>query len=162
MGEIVLARIDDRLIHGQVMTKWSKGMGTNALFVVDNATAKDPFMKDIYMMSTANSGMTIKVFSNEEVVDYWNTKNFEKNKAILLFKKIADVKEVIEKGLPIKKLNLGGIAKTKDSKFVIPNVAIKPEDFEVLKEIEGKEIEVFFQIVPDSKSVSLKDAIKNY
>jgi PTS system mannose-specific IIB component len=162
MGEIVLARIDDRLIHGQVMTKWSKGMGTNALFVVDNATAKDPFMKDIYMMSTANSGMTIKVFSNDEVVDYWNTKNFEKNKAILLFKKIADVKEVIEKGLPIKKLNLGGIAKTKDSKFVIPNVAIKPEDFEVLKEIEGKEIEVFFQIVPDSKSVSLKDAIKNY
>lgn len=162
MGEIVLARIDDRLIHGQVMTKWSKGMGTNALFVVDNATAKDPFMKDIYMMSTANSGMKIKVFSNDEVVDYWNTKNFEKNKAILLFKKIADVKEVIEKGLPIKKLNLGGIAKTKDSKFVIPNVAIKPEDFEVLKEIEGKEIEVFFQIVPDSKSVSLKDAIKNY
>jgi D-glucosaminate PTS system EIIB component len=162
MGEVVLARIDDRLIHGQVMTKWSKGMGTNALFVVDNATAKDPFMKDIYMMSTANSGMTIKVLSNEEVVEYWNTTNFEKNKAILLFKTIADVKEVIDKGLPIKKLNLGGIAKTKDSKFVIPNVAIKSADFEVLKEIESKGIEVFFQIVPDTKSVSLKDAIKNY
>ncbi len=162
MGEIVLARIDDRLIHGQVMTKWSKGMGTNALFVVDDATAKDPFMKDIYMMSTANSGMTIKVFSNDEVVEYWNTTNFEKNKAILLFKTIADVKDVIGKGLPIKRVNLGGIAKTKDSKFVLPNVAIKPGDFDVLKEIEDKGIEVFFQIVPDTKSVSLKDAIKNY
>lgn len=162
MGEIVLARIDDRLIHGQVMTKWSKGMGTNALFVVDNATAKDPFMKDIYMMSTANSGMKIKVFSNDEVVEYWNTTNFEKNKAILLFKTIADVKDVIEKGLPIKRLNLGGLAKTKDSKFVIPNVAIKPGNFDTLKEIEEKGIEVFFQVVPDTKSVSLKDAIKNY
>ena len=162
MGEIVLARIDDRLIHGQVMTKWSKGMGTNALFVVDDATAKDPFMKDIYMMSTANSGMTIKVFSNDEVVEYWNTTNFEKNKAILLFKTIADVKDVIGKGLPIKRVNLGGIAKTKDSKFVLPNVAIKPGDFDALKEIEDKGIEVFFQIVPDTKSVSLKDAIKNY
>lgn len=162
MGEVVLARVDDRLIHGQVMTKWSKGMGTNALFVVDNATAGDPFMKDIYMMSTANSGMTIKVFSNDDVVEYWNSTNFERNKAILLFKRISDVKEVIEKGLPVKRLNIGGIAKSKDSKFVIPNVALKPKDFDVLKEIESKGIEVFFQVIPDSKSVSLKDAIKNY
>lgn len=162
MGQVVLARVDDRLIHGQVMTKWSKGMNTNALFVVDNATAKDPFMKDIYMMSTANSGMTIKVFSTDEVVDYWNKTNFENYKAILLLKTIAAAKEVIDKGLPVPRLNLGGIAKSKDSKFVLPNIAVKPEDFEVLKEIESKGIEVFFQIVPDTKAVSLKDAIKNY
>jgi PTS system mannose-specific IIB component len=162
VGQIVLARVDDRLIHGQVMTKWSKGMNTNALFVVDNATASDPFMKDIYIMSTANSGMTIKVFSTDEVIEYWNKKNFENHRAVLLIKTIATAKEIIEKGLPIPKLNLGGIAKSKDSKFVLPNVAVKPEDFEVLKEIESKGIEVFFQIVPDTKSVSLKDAIRNY
>jgi PTS system mannose-specific IIB component len=137
-------------------------MNTNALFVVDNATASDPFMKDIYIMSTANSGMTIKVFSTDEVIEYWNKKNFENHRAVLLIKTIATAKEIIEKGLPIPKLNLGGIAKSKDSKFVLPNVAVKPEDFEVLKEIESKGIEVFFQIVPDTKSVSLKDAIRNY
>lgn len=162
MGQIVLVRVDDRLIHGQVMTKWSKGMNTNALFVVDNATANDPFMKDIYLMSTANSGMTIKVFSTDEVVDYWNKSNFENYNAILLVKTIAAAKEIMDKGLPVSRLNLGGIAKTKDSKFVLPNVAIKPGDFDVLKEIEAKGVEVFFQIVPDTKSVSLKDAIKNY
>lgn len=162
MGQVVLVRIDDRLIHGQVMTKWSKGMNTNALFVVDNATAKDPFMKDIYIMSTANSGMKINVFSNDEVVEYWNSKKFENYNAILLVKTIAAAKEIIEKGLPVTRLNLGGIAKSKDSKFVLPNIAVKPEDFEVLKEIEAKGIEVFFQIVPDTKAVSLKDAIKNY
>ncbi len=162
MGQVVLVRVDDRLIHGQVMTKWSKGMKTNALFVVDNATAKDPFMKDIYIMSTANSGMTIKVFSNDEVVEYWNKTNFENYNAILLVKTIDAAKDIIEKGLPVSKLNLGGIAKSKDSKFVLPNVAIKSGDFDTLKEIEAKGIEVFFQIVPDTKSVSLKDAIKNY
>lgn len=162
MGEIVLARVDDRLIHGQVMTKWSKGMGTNALFVVDDVTAKDPFMKDIYVMSTANSGMTIKVFSNDEVVEYWRKTNFENYKVILLLKTIDAAKEVIEKGLPIKRLNLGGIAKKKDTKFVLPNIAVRQEDFELLKGIEGKGIEVFFQVVPDTKVVSLKDAIKNY
>lgn len=162
MGQILLARVDDRLIHGQVMTKWSKGMNTNALFVVDNATANDPFMKDIYMMSTASSGMTIKVFNTDEVIEYWNKDNFGKYKAILLFKSIAAVKEVINKGLPVPKLNLGGMAKTKESKFVIPNVAVRSEDMDALQEIADKGIEVFFQIVPDTKSVSLKEARKSF
>ena len=162
MGQIVLARVDDRLIHGQVMTKWSKGMNTNALFVVDDATAKDPFMKDIYTMSTSNTGMTIKVLSIDEAVDYWNKSNFEDYKARLLFKSIAGAKEAIDKGLPVKRLNLGGIAKTKDSKFVIPNIAVRHEDMDTLKEVESKGIEVFFQVVPDTKSVSLKDAIKSF
>jgi PTS system mannose-specific IIB component len=162
MGEINLARVDDRLIHGQVMTKWSKGLGTNALFVIDNPTAKDSFMKDIFMMSAANSGMTIKVFSTDEAVEYWTKDNFEKYKAILLFKNIATVKEVIDKGLPIKRLNIGGIAKTKDAKFVISSVGLKPADAELLKEIESKEVEVFFQTVPDTKALSLKDALKSF
>lgn len=162
MGEINLARVDDRLIHGQVMTKWSKGNNTNAIFVVDNPTAKDPFMKDIYVMSTANSGMTIKVLSTEEVVEYWEKSQFEKYRAILLFKNIAAVKEVVEKGLPINRLNIGGMAKTKNAKLVIPSVALKQEDAVLLQELADKGIEIFFQTVPDTKSVSFKDVLKSY
>jgi len=113
-------------------------------------------------MSTSNTGMTIKVLSIDEAVDYWNKSNFEDYKAILLFKSIAGAKEAIDKGLPVKRLNLGGIAKTKDSKFVIPNIAVRHEDMDTLKEVESKGIEVFFQVVPDTKSVSLKDAIKSF
>lgn len=162
MGQIVLARVDDRLIHGQVMTKWSKGFNTNALFVVDNPTAKDPFMKDIYTMSTSNSGLKIKVFTTDEAAEYWEKSNFEKYNAILLFKNIAAVKEVIDKGLPITKLNIGGIAKVKDAKFIIPSVALRKEDEELLKEISSKNVEVFFQTVPDTKMVSFKDALKSF
>jgi PTS system mannose-specific IIB component len=162
MGEINLARVDDRLIHGQVMTKWSKGLGTNALFVIDDPTAKDPFLKDIFMMSSANSGMTIKVFTIDEAIQYWEKSNFEKFKAILLFKNISTVKAVVDKGLPIKRLNIGGIAKTKEAKFVISSVGLKPSDAELLKEIESKDVEVFFQTVPDTKAVTLKDALKDF
>lgn len=162
MGEIVLARVDDRLIHGQIMTKWSKGFSTNALFVIDNPTAKDPFMKDIYTMSTSNSGLVIKVLTTDEVIEYWANENFGKYRAILLFKNIATVKEVIEKGLPINKLNLGGISKTKDAKFVIPSVALKQVDTEILRDIASKGVEVFFQTVPDTRAVSLKDGLKSF
>ena len=55
MGTINLVRIDDRLIHGQVMTKWSKGMGTNAIYVIDDVTAADDFMKDIYISTNSSA-----------------------------------------------------------------------------------------------------------
>ncbi|MDP4084047.1 MAG: PTS sugar transporter subunit IIB [Bacillota bacterium] len=162
MGKINLIRIDDRLIHGQVMTKWSKGLGTNAIYVVDNLTAADDFMKEIYINVNSSSGLKIKVFSTKEVMESWAQDQFGNDQVVLLFKNIASVKEVIEKGnLPIEKLNIGGISKKANSKFVISTVGLTKEDGEVLKEIESKGIEVYFQTVPDSKRVSLTDALKS-
>ncbi|MEG0368151.1 MAG: PTS sugar transporter subunit IIB, partial [Coprobacillus sp.] len=86
MGKINLMRVDDRLIHGQVMTKWSKGMGTNALYVIDDATAADDFMKDIYISTNSSASLKIKVFSVDEVIQEWNASEFGNDKAILLFK----------------------------------------------------------------------------
>jgi PTS system sorbose subfamily IIB component. len=161
MGKINLVRIDDRLIHGQVMTKWSKGMGTNALYVIDNETAADDFMKEIYINTNSSSGLKIQVYSTTEVVDRWKEDQFGNDNVILLFKTIAGVKEVVDTGvLPIDKINVGGVSKKGDAVFVINTVAITPKDAEILKEFENKGIEVFFQTVPDSKRVSLKDGLK--
>lgn len=54
MGEIVLARIDDRLIHGQVMTAWLQFTGGNHIVIVDDATARDEFTKSIMSMAVPN------------------------------------------------------------------------------------------------------------
>ena len=48
MGKVNLARVDERLIHGQVMITLSQRNGVNSIFVVDDVVAKDPFMKDLY------------------------------------------------------------------------------------------------------------------
>ena len=69
MGTINLVRIDDRLIHGQVMTKWSKGMGTNAIYVIDDVTAADDFMKDIYISTNSSANLKIEVYSVDEAVE---------------------------------------------------------------------------------------------
>ena len=162
MGKINLVRVDDRLIHGQVMTKWSKGLGTNALYVIDNETASDEFMKDIYINTNSSSGLKIQVYSNQEVVEKWNSDQFGNDTVVLLFKHIASVKEVIESGLPVTRLNVGGVSKKGNAQFVIPTVALTNTDAENLKAIDAKGIEVFFQTVPDSKKVSLIDGLKTF
>lgn len=160
MGKINLLRVDDRLIHGQVMTKWSKGMGTNALYVIDDETAADDFMKEIYISTNSSANLTIKVYSVAEVIEEYNKTQFGNDKAILLFKTIKNAKAVIDAGLPTEVLNIGGIAKKPNSTFVISTVGLTKDDADLLKEVEDKGIEVYFQIVPDTPKVSLADAIK--
>ncbi|WP_213974889.1 PTS system mannose/fructose/N-acetylgalactosamine-transporter subunit IIB [Tepidanaerobacter acetatoxydans] len=162
MGEIVLARVDDRLIHGQVMTKWSKGLNCNAIFVIDNSISKDPLMKSVYEMSAGAYGLTIKVMSVDEAIKSWEENKFWRYKVILLFKNISTVKETVNKGLPIQRLNIGGIAKKADSTFIIPSVALTKLDADILRELnQNYGIEVTFQTLPDTKKVSLKDALDN-
>ena len=56
MGEINLARVDERLIHGQVMLTLSQRAGVNSIFVVDDVVAKDKFMKDLYKSAGGRTG----------------------------------------------------------------------------------------------------------
>ena len=82
MGTINLVRIDDRLIHGQVMTKWSKGMGTNAIYVIDDVTAADDFMKDIYISTNSSANLKIEVYSVDEAVEEYKKNQYGDDKVI--------------------------------------------------------------------------------
>jgi D-glucosaminate PTS system EIIB component len=161
MGRIQLTRVDDRLIHGQVMTKWAKGLGVNAIFIIDNDVAKDDFMKQIYISSGSRSGLTIKVFNTIDVCKYWEETKFEDYKVLLLFKSIATVYEAINNGLFIEELNVGGVSKKKDSNSIISSVSLTEHELGLLKELaQIQKMEIYFQTIPDSNKIMLKDWIK--
>ena len=160
MATINLARIDDRLIHGQVMQVWSKGHGTNAIFVVDDATASDEFMKEIYESTQSTGNMKIKVFSSDGIVDEWNKNQFGDYKLMLVYKNAAYVKKSIDGGIPLPFVDVGGIAIKPGSTRIIPSVGLNEADAELLKSVQDRGIEVFFQNIPSSEKVSLNDALK--
>lgn len=161
MGKIQLARVDDRLIHGQVMTKWSKGLGINAIFIVDNDVAKDDFMKQIYISSGTRSGLVIKILSTTEVNTYWKDKQFEEYKVLLLFKNIQSVFEAVHLGLPIDSLNVGGVSKKKDTHMVISSVNLSENEIDYLSQLSDKSgVDVFFQMIPDSNRLNFKEWMK--
>ena len=158
-----MARVDERLLHGQVMTNLSKSAGANALFIVDDEVAKDDFMKTIFLSSGARTGLTVKIFSEDEAVAYWNEKEFEKYNAIVITKNIKTIYSIIKKGIPVKDLNLGGIAKKPTTTFVINAVAIDQEMADMLKELAAEDgVNCYFQAVPSSQRVELKDALKDF
>lgn len=161
MGKIVLSRIDERLVHGQVMTNLSKSAGANAIFIVDDATAKDDFMKTIFISSGSRTGLSVKVLGTEEAVNYWNERKFDNYKVILLVKNIETIEKLVIGGLEINSLNIGGIAKRPGTEYVIKAVGISKGQAEVLKDLNKKYgVEIYFQAVPSSPRVELSEALK--
>jgi len=161
MGQILLARIDDRLVHGQVITRWATGRGCNAIFVVDDLLARDQLMKNVYSMTGKASGLLVKVMSVNEAAENWEKDGFGNHKVIMLFKTVDIVREVVKKGLPIKEINVGGLARKADSIPVIPSASLTRPEMEVLKELhETYHVEIFFQTLPDTKTVSLDRALE--
>ena len=159
MAEITLARVDDRLVHGQVMQVWTKGHGTNAAYVIDDATAADEFMKEIYESTQSTGGLAIKVFSSDSIVDEWNKNQFGNDNVALIFKSIAYAKKAVNGGVPIKELNVGGIAIKPGTTKVIESVGLSKDDAELCKALDAAGVKVYFQKIPSSENVSLSAAL---
>ena len=77
MGKISLARVDERLIHGQVMTNLSKKSGANSIFIVDDLVAKDPFMTSIFNSAGSRTGLKVKILTIDDAIKEWNENQFE-------------------------------------------------------------------------------------
>ena len=163
MGKVVLARVDARLIHGQVMTSLTKSAGATAIFVADDATANDPFTKNIILGAGSRTGLKVRVLKQEGSIRYWNDRQYDDFNVILLTKSIEAMAEIIRGGVPIKELNLGGLPLTPNLKSVIKEVSIDKDQHDTLVDLRDNfGVNVYFQAIPSSRKVSLADAEKMF
>ncbi|MFP3153849.1 PTS sugar transporter subunit IIB [Lachnospiraceae bacterium ZAX-1] len=161
MGKVVIARVDARLIHGQVMTNLSKSAGANAIFVADDVAAHDEFTKNIILGAGSRTGLKVRVLKEEGAVRYWKDRQYDDYSVIMLTKTIDAMAELIEQGVPIADLNLGGIPQRPGLTPIIKEVSINKAQLDRLLEVESKfHTNIYFQAIPSSKKVSLKDAAK--
>ena len=161
MGKVVLARVDARLIHGQVMTGLSKSAGATAIFVADNAAAHDPFTKNIILQAGSRTGLKVRVLTEDGAVRYWKDRAYDDYHVILLTKSIEVMAEIIRGGVPVRELNLGGIPQKPGLTSIIKEVAINKEQLKLLQELQSEyDIDIYFQAIPSSRRVSLKEAAK--
>ncbi|WAA09117.1 PTS system mannose/fructose/N-acetylgalactosamine-transporter subunit IIB [Fervidibacillus albus] len=166
MGFVNLARVDERLIHGQVMITLSKRDGVNSIFVVDDVVAKDKFMKDLYKSAGSRTGQKTIVMTQDKCKYYWDEYKFKDYSCILIAKTVDVMYELVKHGVPMKELNIGGIAQKDPEKdiLVTKSVYLNKEDAQKLKDLKenyGVE-DIYFQATPSSSKTSLNDVLKKF
>lgn len=154
MSEIVLTRIDDRLIHGQVMTAWVKKTRANQILIIDDEVAKDEFMREVLKMSAPN-GIDIVVKGLMDAVEFLNQQEDKNNRLIILVKGPAVIEQLLENRIMIDKLIVGGMGAKAERRVLYKNISASEEERAIFKRMIDRKIPVVIHIIPDQKETDL-------
>lgn len=160
MGKIVLCRVDSRLVHGQVVTKWVNQVGANKIVIIKDDLVNDPFLLSIYEMS-APPGMKVLCFDESSAKDKIDELSND-SKVLLLFADVASLKRVYDLGLELKNVQIGGLGGGPDRKPIYKNITLDDEDFNYLKSMHDAGVVIEFQIIPEDKPYEFEEVIKKF
>lgn len=165
MGKVVLGRVDERLIHGQVMITLSQKDGVNSIFVVDDVVYEENFMKELYKSAGNRTGKKTIVLNEKRAFYYWDKYKFKDYNCILVAKSVDVFYKLIKHGVEVEELNVGGIAKKGDDDILVTkSVYLNKEDADKLKELRDDYNinNIYFQATPSAPKTSLDEVLKNF
>lgn len=157
--EIKLARIDSRLIHGQVVTKWVRQTNANEIMIIDDALAKDPFMLSIYKMA-APADTPVTVASVEEAAADYKAGKYEGKRLFILFKDVDAAYRAHKGGFPLEKVQIGGLGSGPGKKKVYGPIYFDDQDTTQLKEMDDAGVDITLQQVPEEASLTFAKALE--
>ena len=147
MPNILLARIDNRLVHGQVGVTWTTSLGANLIVVADDLAAKDELQQQLMAITAESSGVGIRFFTIEKTINVIH-KAVPSQKIFIICRTPKELRKLVEGGVPIKDVNVGNMHFDKGKRQISKKVYVNDEDLKDLKFIKSKGINVFIQDVP--------------
>jgi mannose/fructose/N-acetylgalactosamine-specific phosphotransferase system component IIB len=161
MTDLALIRVDARLIHGQVASKWSNCLNVNRIIVVDDETANDDFMKKFFEMA-AMPGIKVTIFSVSQAAEEWQKNKFGDGKAIVIIKNIASAKKAYEEGFRFPSLDIGQVPGGGDRFTVYDSINLNNEEVNLLEKLQELGVRVYFQTLPepDGRPVELETILE--
>ena len=158
--KFVLARIDSRLLHGQVATAWTKATQPNRIIVVSDAVAKDDLRKKL-IEQAAPPGVKANVIPISKMIEVAKDPRFGNTKALLLFENPEDVLKVVEGGVEIPEVNVGSMAHSVGKVVVSKVLSMGQEDVDTFDELKAKGIKFDVRKVPNDSKANMDEILKS-
>lgn len=158
--EYVLARIDSRLLHGQVATAWTKTVNPTRIIVVSDAVAKDELRKNL-ITQAAPPGVKAHVVPVDHMIKLAkDDQHFGGQRAMLLFENPQDVLRAVEGGIPLKTINVGSMAHSIGK--VQPNkvLAFNQGDIDTFNKLKQSGLNFDVRKVPNDSKGNMDEILK--
>ncbi len=156
---LALFRIDERLLHGQVIVGWGMRLGIDYYVVVDDDLATSDWEQDIYSAGLADK-TAVEFVSVAETVERFRELDSRTGRGALLTKGTAEMRALAEAGLLSgRRVNLGGLHGTGSRRRVLTYVHVSPDEEEDLKAIHRASTGVTARDLPTGREVGLEDLV---
>lgn len=152
---IEFIRIDDRLIHGQIVTAWAKNKQVNKIWIVDDGVAKDEFLKGI-MQLVAPSDKELIISGLDEMPELLKKLDNEDPRVLILVKFPEVAQKIYEAGVKFRELNIGGMGANPKREKLFKNISASSEEVDTLREIKKMGVDVYFQVTPDERKTEFE------
>lgn len=152
MPNILLTRIDNRLVHGQVGITWTRQLGANLIVVADDDSANDQLQQALMKVTADSMNVGIRFFTLQKTIDVIG-KASESQKIFLIVRNPQSARVLVEGGVPIKELNLGNLHFSVGKREISSKVYLDAKDEEDLAVIKSNGVNVFIQDVPNEKII---------
>jgi PTS system mannose-specific IIB component len=160
--DIALVRVDNRLVHGQILEAWVPFVEARCIMVVDDNSASDFFCETVIRMAVP-SDIEVNICSVEDFAANYEYNRGSGKKTIVLFSNINDALRAYEQGFHFEKLNIGNIYHEDYKVCCAPSVFLcEPEITDIFRLLREKGVAVELKRVPREKAVEIEDALKAF
>ncbi|MCL2388833.1 MAG: PTS sugar transporter subunit IIB [Elusimicrobia bacterium] len=155
---IEIVRIDDRLVHGQIVQGWLKVVDVNFILVVSDAVALDE-MQQVLLSMAVPSGIGFKASSVEVASADILNNVYEDKKVMALFSNPCDIVRVLNSGVKLKSVNIGGMHYVHGKRQLLCNLSVDDRDVFCLADIYKRGIELEGRLLPNDDRTDLSKII---
>lgn len=152
---IVFARVDDRLIHGQVVQAWLPELNVDEV-LIPCAKQRANLLNPALLRLSLPYEYKLTVLDSHACMQY--TRKSER-RIFILTGTVQELADLIEDGLQIKSINIGGMHFKEHAQKLADNVFLDEQDKYFLRIIDGLGIRIETRAVPSAKSISVKEAL---
>ncbi|MDD9312522.1 PTS N-acetylgalactosamine transporter subunit IIB [Cytobacillus firmus] len=149
MPNILLTRIDNRLVHGQVGVTWVNHLGANLIVVANDEVAEDEVQQDLMEMVVPEA-IGVRFFSIQTTADIIHDASEDQN-IFLVSKTPQDVLRLVEGGVPIDKVNIGNMHYSEGKTQIYSTVSIDAADKEAFRKLKNHGVKLEVRRVPDER-----------
>jgi mannose/fructose/N-acetylgalactosamine-specific phosphotransferase system component IIB len=156
---IQLVRIDDRLIHGQVVIGWAGHLNTKRIILCDASVAENDWEKELYLSSVPEQ-IEAYVMTTAQTIKYINEHNDDLNSTMILVNSPLVIEDLIRNGIQIDKVNVGGIHFKEGRKKLLNYLYLNEDEINSFKRCIDHGIQFDCQDIPLCKRTPLSKLIQ--
>jgi len=153
-----LVRIDDRLIHGQVVLGWARVLKPNRIVVANDRIAGNTWERKFYTASVPPQ-MKVSFFTLAETAAGLHDDIFKSESVLMLFESVPDVFEVIKAGARFERINVGGLHYRPGTEEILPFVFLSEDDKRLLRELVKQGVTLTAQDIPGNNATIINSIV---
>jgi mannose/fructose/N-acetylgalactosamine-specific phosphotransferase system component IIB len=149
---MILLRVDDRLIHGQVVAGWARPLGIEILMLASDTISQDPWACNAYQLAIPE-GITFNCIRIEKCIKLVEAHN--KKRMMIIVESVGDAQRLLKKRLIVKEVNIGGLGYRENTREIAPYIYLSPTDIESVVQLFQMGIKVIGKQLPNSASIDV-------